>query len=120
MGKLIRCIAVDGTLSIAAIDATDIVNRAAEIHKTSAVTSAALGRLLCAASLMGSALKGADDSQEELTVQLILHDKDLPNDAFGQHFAVEELFNDKANQCLLFHEAIKYFTNILFIIKFLS
>ncbi|MBR3554016.1 MAG: Hsp33 family molecular chaperone HslO [Clostridia bacterium] len=62
MGKLIRCIAVDGTLSIAAIDATDIVNRAAEIHKTSAVTSAALGRLLCAASLMGSALKGADDS----------------------------------------------------------
>ena len=35
------------------------------------------------------------------------------NDAFGQHFAVEELFNDKANQCLLFHEAIKYFTNIL-------
>ena len=34
----------------------------AAIHKTSAVTSAALGRLLCAASLMGSALKGKDDS----------------------------------------------------------
>ena len=62
MGQLIRCIAADGTLSVAAIDATDIVNRAAEIHKTSAVTSAALGRLLCAASLMGSALKGPDDS----------------------------------------------------------
>ena len=31
-------------------------------------------------------LEGADDSREgELTVQLILHDKDLPNDAFGQH-----------------------------------
>ena len=35
------------------------------------------------------------------------------NDAFGQHFAVEELFNDKANQCLLYKEAMKYFANIL-------
>ncbi len=35
------------------------------------------------------------------------------NDAFGQHFAVEELFNDKADQCLLMEEAIKYYANIL-------
>lgn len=35
------------------------------------------------------------------------------NDAFGQHFAVEELFNDKADQCLLYKEAIKYYVNIL-------
>lgn len=35
------------------------------------------------------------------------------NDAFGQHFAVEELFNDKADQCLLMKEAIKYYANIL-------
>ncbi|MBO6303603.1 MAG: MBL fold metallo-hydrolase [Selenomonadaceae bacterium] len=35
------------------------------------------------------------------------------NDAFGQHFAVPELFNDKANQCLLWKEGIKYFANIL-------
>lgn len=35
------------------------------------------------------------------------------NDAFGQHYAVDELFNDKANQCLLYKEAIKYYTNIL-------
>ena len=62
MAKSIRCIATDGTLFITAIDATDIVNRAAEIHQTSAVTSAALGRLLCAASLMGSSLKGQDDA----------------------------------------------------------
>lgn len=34
-------------------------------------------------------------------------------DAFGQHFAVEELFNDKADQCLLEEEAIKYYANIL-------
>ena len=35
------------------------------------------------------------------------------NDAFGQHYAVAELFNDKANQCMLWHEAMKYFANIL-------
>lgn len=35
------------------------------------------------------------------------------NDAFGQHFAVEEMFNDKANQCLLMKEAMKYYANIL-------
>ena len=62
MGVSVRCISVDGTLTVTAIDGTDIVNRAAAIHKTSAVTSAALGRALCAASLMGSALKGKDDS----------------------------------------------------------
>ena len=62
MALSVRCISVDGTLTVTAIDGTDIVNRAAAIHKTSAVTSAALGRALCAASLMGSALKGKDDS----------------------------------------------------------
>lgn len=35
------------------------------------------------------------------------------NDAFGQHFAVEELFNDKADSCSLWEEAIKYYANIL-------
>ena len=62
MGRLIRCISDDGTLTIMAADTTDAVNRAQEIHKTSAVNSAALGRLLTAACLMGSALKGVDDS----------------------------------------------------------
>ncbi len=62
MGKLIRCISQDGTVTVMAADTTDIVNRAQEIHGTSAVVSAALGRLMTAACLMGSALKGADDS----------------------------------------------------------
>ena len=35
------------------------------------------------------------------------------NDAFGQHYPVEELFNDRANPCLLNKEAMKYFANIL-------
>ncbi|MFZ2258930.1 MAG: MBL fold metallo-hydrolase [Clostridiaceae bacterium] len=35
------------------------------------------------------------------------------NDAFGQHYACDELFNDKADQCLLWEECIKYYANIL-------
>ena len=35
------------------------------------------------------------------------------NDAFGQHYAIEELFNDKADPCMLWNEAIKYYANIL-------
>lgn len=34
-------------------------------------------------------------------------------DAFGQHYAVGELFNDKADRNLLWKEALKYFVNIL-------
>ncbi len=35
------------------------------------------------------------------------------NDAFGQHYASESLYNDKVDQCELYHEALKYYTNIL-------
>lgn len=62
MGRLVRCISDDGTLVMMAADTTDMVNEAQELHTTSAVVSAALGRLLTAASLMGSMLKNEDDS----------------------------------------------------------
>lgn len=35
------------------------------------------------------------------------------NDAFGQHYASEEMFNDLVDQCELFEESIKYYANIL-------
>ena len=62
MGKLIRCITSDGSVAALAADSTDVVGKAEKIHVTSAVTTAALGRLLTAASLMGSNMKGTDDS----------------------------------------------------------
>ena len=62
MGKIIRCITSDGTVMAVGIDSTDIVNEAVRIHETSAVVSAALGRLLTAASMMGDMLKGKDNS----------------------------------------------------------
>lgn len=44
-----------------------------------------------------------------LTEDNILFSMDL----FGQHFAVEEMFNDKADRCKLWAEAMKYYANIL-------
>lgn len=62
MGKLIRCITSDGAVMATAVDSTDIAASAEQIHKTSAVVTAALGRLLTAASMMGNFLKGEKDS----------------------------------------------------------
>ncbi len=62
MSELVRMISKDGTLTVIAVDSTDIINRMEKIHMTSAVTSAALGRLLTAASMMGAVLKGKDNS----------------------------------------------------------
>ncbi|MDD4346750.1 MAG: anaerobic nitric oxide reductase flavorubredoxin [Desulfitobacteriaceae bacterium] len=35
------------------------------------------------------------------------------NDAFGQHYATDKLFNNLVDQCDLFKEAMKYYANIL-------
>lgn len=62
MGKIVRYITEDGSAFVIAADTSDIIREMEEIHKTSAVVSAALGRLLTAASMMGDMLKGEDDS----------------------------------------------------------
>lgn len=67
MANLIRCITSDGAVMATAVDSTDIVARAEQLHKTSAVVTAALGRLLTAASMMGNMLKGKNDT---LTIKI--------------------------------------------------
>jgi len=57
MDKIIRCITSNGAVMVSAIDSTDIVYTAKELHKTSASATAAFGRLLTGASLMGAQLK---------------------------------------------------------------
>ncbi len=37
----------------------------------------------------------------------------MPNDAFGQHYATSEHFDDQVDQCALMDEAAKYYGNIL-------
>lgn len=62
MGKLIRCITSDGLVMATALDSTDIVSQAEKLHKSSAVVTAALGRLLTATAMMGNALKGEEST----------------------------------------------------------
>lgn len=62
MDRMIRCITSDGSLMAAAVDTTEIVAIAQELHHTSATATAALGRLLSGASLMGAMLKKEEAS----------------------------------------------------------
>lgn len=62
MGRIVRVISKDASVVCSAIDGKDIVARIEQIHKTSAVCTAALGRLALGASLLGFGLKGKDDS----------------------------------------------------------
>ncbi|MGN1089690.1 MAG: Hsp33 family molecular chaperone HslO [Huintestinicola sp.] len=62
MAKIVRTISDDASVVATAIDSTDIVSEIEKIHKTSAVVTAALGRLTTAASLMGIGLKGQKDT----------------------------------------------------------
>ena len=60
--KIIRCITSDGAVVISAAETSNIVFKASKIHRTSPVATAALGRLLTAASIMGAQLKQKDAS----------------------------------------------------------
>ena len=62
MGRIIRTISKDASVVCSAIEGKDIVSRIEEIHKTSAVVTAGLGRLAMATSLLGFGLKGEKDS----------------------------------------------------------
>ncbi len=55
--RIVRAISSDGMVQAAAICSRDLTERARQIHKTLPVATAALGRTLAAASLMGNALK---------------------------------------------------------------
>lgn len=60
MGRIVRAMTRDGWVKIAAVDGRDMVQRAKDIHNTSPTATAALGRLLCAASLLGNMMKEED------------------------------------------------------------
>ncbi len=67
MDKIIRATAGDGFIKMAVITAKDTVERARAIHSLSPTASAALGRTLCAASLMGQAQK---EEKATLTIRI--------------------------------------------------
>ena len=67
MDKLVRAITADGMVKAVAVSTRDITERARNIHTTLPVATAALGRTLAAASMMGNALK---DPKASLTLQI--------------------------------------------------
>lgn len=62
MDYIVRMIAKDAPVKAMAIQGHDLVQRAREIHNTSPVATAALGRTLMATSMMGETLKEKEGS----------------------------------------------------------
>ncbi|MBQ8547155.1 MAG: Hsp33 family molecular chaperone HslO [Lachnospiraceae bacterium] len=65
---IVRASAADGQIRVFAATTRDLVEKARKIHGTSPVATAALGRLLTGAAMMGSMMKGMSDV---LTVQIM-------------------------------------------------
>lgn len=67
MDEIIRATAGDGYIKMAVINARDMVEKSRQLHDLSPTATAALGRTLCAASLLGNMMKEENGS---LTLRL--------------------------------------------------
>lgn len=67
MDRILRATAGNGYIKMSAVSARDTVQRAKDIHGCTPTAAAALGRTLCAASMLGNLLKEDDGS---LTVRI--------------------------------------------------
>ncbi len=67
MDRILRATAGDGFVKMSAVSAQGAVQRAKEIHNCTPTTAAALGRTLCAASMLGNLLKEEDGT---LTIRI--------------------------------------------------
>ena len=67
MDRIIRATAAEGFIKMAVVDARETVERARVIHACSPTAAAALGRTLCAASLLGDAMK---EEKGSLTIRI--------------------------------------------------
>ena len=67
MGEIVRAITGDGLVKAVAVTGRDIVERARNIHKLLPMATAALGRTLMGASMMGDMLK---EEKGSLTLQI--------------------------------------------------
>lgn len=67
MDQILRATAANGMIKMAVITARDTVEKARSIHNCSPTASAALGRTLCGASLLGQAMK---EDKASLTIRI--------------------------------------------------
>lgn len=90
MGRIVRTISCDAAVVCSAIEGTDIVAEIEKIHGTSAVVTAALGRLALGTSLMGFGLKDKDDT---ISVKI------SGNGPIGNMVAVSDSFGNVKAYC---------------------
>ena len=67
MDEIVRAVTRDGFVKISAVTARGVVERARQIHGLSPTASAALGRTLCAASMLGELMK---EDEASLTIRV--------------------------------------------------
>ena len=67
MDEIVRAVTKDGFVKISAVTARGVVERARQIHGLSPTASAALGRTLCAASMLGELMK---EDEASLTIRI--------------------------------------------------
>lgn len=67
MDEIVRAVTKDGLVKISAVTGRDMVECAREIHGLSPTASAALGRTLCAASMLGELMK---EDEASLTIRI--------------------------------------------------
>lgn len=67
MDRILRATAGNGYIKMSAVSARDTVQRAKDIHGCTPTTAAALGRTLCAASMLGNLLK---ENNGSLTIRI--------------------------------------------------
>ena len=67
MGEIIRAVTDEGTAKISVITARDAVERARQIHSLRPTGTAAMGRGLCGAAMMGEWMK---EDEAELSLRL--------------------------------------------------
>ena len=68
MDRLVKFLAHIDMVKISCVDSTNLVEEARRIHKLNPTPTAALGRLLTMAALMGASMKNEDD---KLTLQIL-------------------------------------------------
>lgn len=62
MGRIVRALSEDGSMLCSAVDSTDMVREMARLHDFSQAVTAAMGRVVTAAAIMGAMLKYEGDS----------------------------------------------------------
>ena len=70
MDKILHAVAGDGFIKMAVIVATDAAEKASRIHACSPTAAAALGRALCAASLLGESMAPLCDLNRDKVLEI--------------------------------------------------